>query len=252
MATKHAIDLVFLVDATGSMGEVIDGLKASIKDFFAYLTDDGRNDLSISNWRAKVVGYRDADYDDEWIVNNPFVTTREELEAQLDALEAKGGGPPPESLLDALLVVADMEEPAERGGEADGFQWRRHRDAARGVVVFTDASYHPKCALPFHNEATWEDVARRIAERRVILEVVTPSRPHSGPDAGEVDADTFVKMYMDLCSVRFAEHLRLCDEQGNPISFEAIPRELGEFRRFMGQLAASISASAAIEPVPEM
>ena len=122
MATKHAIDLVFLVDATGSMGEVIDGLKASIRDFFAYLTDEGRNDLSISDWRAKVVGYRDITADEEWIVNNPFVTTREELEAQLDALEAKGGGDPPEDLLDALLVVADMEEPAERGGEADGFK----------------------------------------------------------------------------------------------------------------------------------
>ncbi|MBQ6245418.1 MAG: VWA domain-containing protein [Kiritimatiellae bacterium] len=252
MATKHAIDLVFLVDATGSMGEVIDGLKASIRDFFAYLTDEGRNDLSISDWRAKVVGYRDITADEEWIVNNPFVTTREELEAQLDALEAKGGGDPPEDLLDALLVVADMEEPAERGGEADGFQWRHHRGTARGVVVFTDASYHPKCVLPFHNGATWEDVARRIAERRVILEIVTPVKPHATPDMQEVDAETFTRMYDDLATARFGEYLPLCDEQGNEMPFQSIPRHMGLFRKFMGQLAASISASAAADPVPEM
>ncbi len=252
MASKQAIDLVFLVDATGSMGSMIDGLKASIKDFFAYLTDAGRNEMGIGDWRAKVVGYRDIAADEEWIVNNPFVGTREELESQLDALEAKGGGDAPEDLLDALLVVANMEEPTERGGAADGFQWRHHRDAARGVVVFTDASYHVRAKLPFHNAATWEDVARRIMERRVILEIVTPLKPHSGPEAEEVDAETFARMYADLASARFGEYVPLCDEQGNPMSFQDIPRNLGLFRRFMGQLAKSISASAAADPVPEL
>lgn len=253
MATKHAIDLVFLVDATGSMGEAIDGIKDSIKDFFAYLTDEAKNDLSIRDWRAKVVGYRDVKEDDEWIVNNQFVTTRGELEAQLDALEAKGGGDPPEDLLDALLVVADMEEPTTRGGEADGFQWRHHRDAARGVVVFTDASYHPKCALPFHNGATWEDVARRLMERRVILEIVTPVKPYSTEDMGEVSAETFAKMYQyELGATDKAEYLPLRDVQGNPMSFKEIPRNMGVFRNFMEQLAKSISASASIDPALEL
>lgn len=253
MATEHAIDLVFLVDATGSMGETIDGLKTSIKDFFAYLTDEERNDLSIRDWRAKIVGYRDVEADEEWIVNNPFVTTREALEAQLDALEAKGGGDPPEDLLDALLVVADMEEPVSRGGAADGFQWRHHRDAARGVVVFTDASYHTKCVLPFHNGATWEDVARRLMERRVILEIVTPVRPYASEDMGEVSAETFAKMFeYELGAADKAEYLPLKDAQGNPMSFKDIPRNMGAFRKFMQQLAKSISASAAIEPTLEL
>lgn len=250
--TQHAIDLVFLVDATGSMGSVIDGLKASIKDFFAYLTDEERNDLSIHDWRAKIVGYRDVVADEEWIVPNPFVLTREELETQLDALEAKGGGDAPEDLLDALLIVANMDEPAERGGAADGFQWRHHRDAARGVVVFTDASYHKQAKLPLHNGATWEDVARRLMEKRVILEIVTPVEPHSGPEAEEVDPATFTKMYEDLGATDMGEYIQMKDEQGYPMSFQDIPRNLGLFRRFMEQLAKSIAASAAIDPTPEL
>ena len=83
---NKSIDVVFLVDATGSMYDAIDGLKASIKNFFSYMTDPERNEKSFQDWRAKVVGFRDVESDDEWIVNNPFVTTREEIEAQLDAL----------------------------------------------------------------------------------------------------------------------------------------------------------------------
>lgn len=243
MANKNPIDLVFLVDSTGSMFEAIDGLKKSIKDFFAYLTDETRNDLSIHDWRAKVVGFRDVEADEEWIVNNPFVTTREEIEAQLDGLEACGGGDEPEDLLDALLLVSNMESPAERGGAADGFQWRHRKDAARAIVAFTDATYHPKARLPFHNEATFEDVARTLDAQRVILEIVTPVNPFNS----DVDQKVFQGMHDDLAMANRAEHLPLRDRQGNPMSFQDIPRNLDQFQRFMEQLGKTISQSSAEE-----
>ena len=139
MATKRVVDLVFLVDVTGSMRPCIDGLKDSIDKFFQHLTNEEENKLAIRDWRAKVVGYRDVSYDkDNWLDNNPFVTSAEEIHQQLDALKAKGGGDEPESLLDALLTIADMEETSHQENP-DPFKWRHRRDAARAVCVFTDA-----------------------------------------------------------------------------------------------------------------
>lgn len=176
MASKRVVDIVFLVDATGSMSNCIDGLKVGLKNFFAYLTDEERNKLSIRNWRAKIVGYRDVDFDDEWIINNPFVTTVEDVNSQIDPIVADGGGDEPESLIDALLTVANMEE-AGRASEPDGYQWRNYRDAARAIVVFTDATYHPRAQREDYNGATYEDVARKMGEKSIILGVVTPAEP---------------------------------------------------------------------------
>lgn len=240
---NKSIDVVFLVDATGSMFEAIDGLKASIKNFFVYLTDTERNAKSFQDWRAKIVGFRDVEADEEWIVNNPFVTTREEVEEQLDALEAKGGGDEPEDLLDALLVVANMDSPAERGGTADGFQWRHRRDAARAIVAFTDATYHPNAKLPFNNNAAFDDVARVLDSQRVILELVTPVTPFDD----SVDPNVFRAMHEDLGSANRAEYLPLTNRQGSPMSFQDIPKNLDAFNQFMEQLGKSISES--IDPV---
>lgn len=240
-----AIDIVFLVDATGSMSEAIGGLKDSIRYFFEYLTDKGRNEKSFQDWRAKIVGYRDVEADEEWLVNNPFVTSKDEVEAQLDALEAEGGGDEPEDLLDALLIVANMESPAARGGAADGFQWRHRKDAARAIVAFTDATYHPNAKLPFHNNATWEDVARVVDSQRIIFEIVTPVYPENS----DVDPKLFKNIYSDLGTANRTEYVQLRDRQGNPMAFRDIPKNIDQFSEFMVALGKSISNSC---DIPEM
>ncbi len=240
MASKRVVDIVFLVDATGSMRDCIDGLKVGLKNFFAYLTDEERNKLSIRNWRAKIVGYRDVDFDDEWIVNNPFVTTVEDVNSQIDPIVADGGGDEPESLIDALLTVANMEE-ADRASEPDGYQWRNYRDAARAIVVFTDATYHPRAQREDYNGATYEDVARKMAEKRIILEVVTPAEPFDKSVARE----DFEDCYKKLAMADKAEYLPLRTAQGLPMDFQDIPSNINLFRNFMEQLAKTVSASVA-------
>ncbi len=243
MATKRVVDLVFLVDVSGSMRPCIDGLKESINQFFLYLTNEEENKLAIRDWRAKVVGYRDVAYDkDNWIVNNPFVTTAEEIRAQLQGLKATGGGDEPESLLDAILTVADVDETSPQEAP-DPAKWRHRHDAARAVCVFSDATYHPTAQLEKYAGCTSEDVARKVAEKRVILELVTPVAPFDR----SVPQEEFEKVYAQLAEADKAEYMPLTDLQGNPFPFEDIGKHVDVFHKFIEQLAKTISAS--VDPI---
>ena len=236
---------MFLVDVTGSMRPCIDGLKDSIDKFFAHLTDEGNNSLAIKDWRAKVVGYRDVKFDkDKWLENNPFVTSSREIHEQLQGLVANGGGDEPESLLDALLVLTDMGETGIQDDE-DAMKWRPRSQAARAVVVFTDATYHPEAMLAEYEGATYEDVARKIAEQRIILEIVTPVYPADK----KVSKESFESCHRDLASADKAEYCQLVSEQGEEFSFDDIPSHPELFTNFMEQLAHTVSGSI---PVPEL
>ena len=57
---RHRVDIVFLIDATGSMTDCIDAIRTSIGLFFDTLDSDWS---PIKDWRARVVGYRDANCD---------------------------------------------------------------------------------------------------------------------------------------------------------------------------------------------
>ena len=107
---KGVADIVFLIDVSGSMSPCIDALRTNIEAFVDSLSAGGPNNAApVKDWRAKVVGYRDAEVDaGSWFEDNPFVRSAAELKAQLAALRAQGGGDEPESLLDALYKVATI------------------------------------------------------------------------------------------------------------------------------------------------
>ena len=60
---KGVADIVFLVDATGSMGKCIERLKTNISTFFDEMTSEKGNGSPLKDWRAKVVGFRDFEED---------------------------------------------------------------------------------------------------------------------------------------------------------------------------------------------
>lgn len=60
--TKGVCDIVFLMDAIGSMQPAIDDLKKNIKLFFKKLSDGDANGNSVvKDWRARVIAYRAVD-----------------------------------------------------------------------------------------------------------------------------------------------------------------------------------------------
>jgi hypothetical protein len=171
---KGVADIVFLLDATGSMGPCINAVKQNIKTFVQTFTTPTPNGAAVvKDWRAKIVGYRDLDYTDvPAMVDNPFVKDVSELEAQLDALTADGGGDEPETLLEALYMLANM--PATGAGEElRPDAWRSVNAGRRFVIVFTDAPFKEPLRLP--RDAKIDDVILNLMTAKIVLHMFAPA-----------------------------------------------------------------------------
>jgi Cutinase/von Willebrand factor type A domain/PKD domain len=114
------LDVVFLIDTTGSMGDDIDEAKQ-----FASTMASTIHEL---RGRVALVGYRDAGDAYTATVFSSLQSDLTEFQTQLDGLEANGGGDTPEGLLHALMAALD------------GLDWRS--GATKAAIVLTDADYH--------------------------------------------------------------------------------------------------------------
>jgi hypothetical protein len=238
---KGIVDIVFLLDATGSMKACIDAVKDNIETFIVALcAKDANNESVIKDWRAKIVGYRDYLYDPSRgraaFINNPFVTTAEELKDQLDALKAEGGGDEPESLFDALFDVIKIGS-TEKGGTPDPTKWRYRSDAARCVIVFTDAPPHKTMAASGREGGVVEDVINVLHAEKIILTIFAP----------EIPADDNWGSYYDLDKADKAQY-KVIDTAGDDIksrqqALADFTKDGANFRETMEQLAKTVSQS---------
>ena len=121
----NPLDVVFLIDLTGSMGGTIAQLKTTIGNFFSNLPS------SVNNWRARIVGYRDEFFESPpaFVEVGDFVSTVPDVLSQLNdpAIFADGGEDDPETLEDALYKVSKYSN------------WSSSVDVKRMVIAFTDA-----------------------------------------------------------------------------------------------------------------
>jgi von Willebrand factor type A domain len=232
--TKGVADIVFLVDVTGSMAPCIDALRTNIEAFVDSLSrGDGNNVAPVRDWRCKVVGYRDIESAESegvaWIVEHPFVRDVTTLKAQLATLKAEGGGDEPESLLDALFKVASMPAIAKGSQIEDAEKWRYRSDAARVVIVFTDASFKETMSLPEAKGGSLQDVANVVMANRIILSLFAPN--FEGYDRlSQIDKSEWESVEFPGLSAQEA----LKKFTSDPVNF----------RNTLKQLAASVSRSA--------
>ncbi|WP_324808413.1 hypothetical protein SH584_02890 [Sphingomonas sp. LY29] len=232
--TKGVADIVFVVDISGSMAPCIDALRQNIETFVGTLASgDANNAAPVKDWRAKVVGYRDIEAAESdglpWIVDNQFVRDPAELKGQLAALQASGGGDEPESLLDTLYKVATMEATAKGAQTVEGAKWRYRSDAARVVVVFTDASFKETMSIPEASGGSLQDVANVVMANRVILSIFAPN--FEGYDRlSQIDKSEWEVVEYEGLNAQEA----LQKFTSDPVNF----------RNTLKQLAASVSRSA--------
>ena len=231
---KGVADIVFIVDVSGSMKPCIDALRQNIEAFIDSLSKgEGNNAPPVKDWRAKVVGYRDADAAPseglQWIVDNPFVREASALKSQLSELRAEGGGDEPESLLDALFKTASMEASPKGSQTEDPGKWRYRSDAARVVVVFTDAPFKETMSIQEAKGGSLQDVANIVMANRIILSLFAPN--FEGYDRlSQIDKSEWEVVEYDGLSPQEA----LKKFTSDPVNF----------RTTMKQLAASVSRSA--------
>lgn len=131
----YNVDIVMCIDCTGSMGGLLDTVKANALKFYPDLK--ARCDAKgkeISDLRIRVIGFRDLGYDkDKAITDSGFLTIPEQedkFKEIVNSFVASGGGPEPESGLEALAMAINSD-------------WTHDGDKRRHViVVWTDASTH--------------------------------------------------------------------------------------------------------------
>src|ERR671913_228397 len=233
--TKGVADIVFLIDVSGSMSPCIDALRKNIETFIDSLRQgDANNAAPVKDWRGKVVGYRDFEASQAeglpWIVDNPFVHDAGALKAQLAGLQASGGGDEPESLLDALYKVASMEATPKGSQTEEPGKWRYRSDAARVVIVFTDAPFKETLSIPEAKGGSFQDVANLVMANRIILSLFAPN----------------FEGYDHLSQIDKSEWEVVEYEGLNPQeALQKFTSDPVNFRNTLKQLAASVSRSAA-------
>jgi len=170
---KGTVDIVFLIDATQSMQPALEALKRNIGTFVDdWICNEDEEGNPVGDWRAKVVGYRDVTDDTAPpLEGNPFVhNDADALKAQLQALQTQGDDKGPSSLLDTIYHVANMGQTDKAAEELDSNKWRYRLSAARVVLIFTDAPYHPKTK----EGGTLDDIVNACGCNRILLGIFAP------------------------------------------------------------------------------
>ena len=135
---QYNVDLVFCIDATASMGGLLNMVKNHALCFHRDLTESmAQKRKSINELRVRLVAFRDYKFDgkDAMMTTNFFNMPAEQdlFERSIRGVEAFGGGDDPEDGLEALAY-------AIRSRWSEGGVGIKRRQV---IVVWTDAATHP-------------------------------------------------------------------------------------------------------------
>jgi len=146
-------DIVFVIDVTGSMEEVIDYVKETISSFV---------DSVPSGSNFAILAYRDINYVD---INNPdleffeFTNQKKVLKEQLSKLVASGGMDLEESGLEAIqMAIQEMSDSKN----------------AKRIVFITDAPVHEKGSSQGKSGYFIEEVLNSLKTNKVTLDAIAP------------------------------------------------------------------------------
>ncbi|MDQ8735889.1 VWA domain-containing protein [Paenibacillus sp. LHD-38] len=103
------VDIMFVVDTTGSMEDELNYLEAELKDVVNRVSDQHANQLGI---RISANFYRDR-YDDYIVKPYPFTTDINKVTDQFSKQKAEGGGDFPEAVNQALRYALHEHEWSE-------------------------------------------------------------------------------------------------------------------------------------------
>ena len=217
--SRARLDLVFMVDATGSMADEIDKLKATLRTITADVANlPSRPDICLG-----LVAYRDRG--DAFLLRSHDFTNDVGgfLQQALIPLRAGGGGDYPEAMNEALHETVHQ------------LSWRGD-GATRMVILLADAPPHLDYGAPHYDEdmvaalgkgikifgvgasgldRQGEFIQRQIAQytggKFVFLTYADPNRPGSGPgretlhDVRNYSVDTLDRLIVRLVTEELAK-----------------------------------------------
>lgn len=153
-ASVPRIDVVFLLDTTGSMGDEIAVVKEKIKEMIAaILLGEPTPDV-----RFGIVAYRDRG---DSYVTKVFDLTRDadRIAGDLSGIDANEGGDYPESLNEALHVAIHS------------VNWDMASDVSRLIFLIADAPPH----LDYPDDFTYQEEIRIASNRLIVVHAIGAS-----------------------------------------------------------------------------
>lgn len=136
--TGRYVDIVYVIDGTGSMQNLLDAVKERALRLYQDILDGMRDKaLKVSKMRIKVIVYRDIYVDAHPFEESEFFVLpdqQEEFHAFVRSIRAKGGGDTPESGLEALYRAIHSDFTPMYGTSG--------RKGRQIIVVMTDAPAH--------------------------------------------------------------------------------------------------------------
>tara|TARA_Y100001960_G_scaffold311768_1_gene372730 strand:- start:1 stop:942 length:942 start_codon:yes stop_codon:yes gene_type:complete len=148
------VDVVFLLDATGSMGDEIQAVKDRIREMIS--------DIALGepapDVRFGIVAYRDRE--DEYVTRTyPLTRNIDLIVENLDEIEATGGGDYPESLNEGLHTAVQEIE------------WDATGNVARLVFLIADAPPH----MDYADDFDYRDEVQLAAESGIVIHAIGAS-----------------------------------------------------------------------------
>ena len=182
---KKPLDLVFLIDISGSMGGCIQGLLNNVGVFVEKLMKGDANNDPIDDLRVKIVGFRDYKsswdrIDLGWYHEGAFSGNLSTIKSKLSSFRAQGGGGNGgETSFDALWYVAKDKAPNTLYSPTDCVNspspFRPKDEAARAVILFTDEPPHDPLSANGCSGLTVTDVVKAVEDADINLTVITTS-----------------------------------------------------------------------------
>ncbi len=148
-ASAGMIDLVFCIDTTGSMDDDIDQVKDQATMIINTLASQ------TSDFRVGLVGYKDIGSlpaDEPVFQDFPFTSNVGAIVANINALEASGGGDNPEAVYEALLRAMDSVTLGP---------WRN--GAGKIVILMGDAEPHERGEISEDGKHTYQYTVSDVA-----------------------------------------------------------------------------------------
>lgn len=168
-----SVDVVFCIDATGSMSPVIDLVRNNARNFYGdVMRKMAEKGKKVDHFRIRVIAFRDYAFDeDAAMLTTGFFSLPEEtaaFEEVLNGIQPQGGGDDPEDGLEAL-------------GYAIRSKWTQNPGKKRYlIVVWSDDATHDighsknaknypqKMAKDFTELTTWWNGLDQMAKRLLI------------------------------------------------------------------------------------
>lgn len=145
------IEIAFVLDTTGSMGDLIDGAKRKVWA----IADEVRKQHPNAEIRIGLVGYRDR--------GDVYVTDKWDLSTDISAVygklleyRAQGGGDWPESVNEALAVAVNK------------LAWTEGRDTRRLIFLVGDAPPH----MDYPQDVPFTDTLKIAADKEIVVDAL--------------------------------------------------------------------------------